>query len=1315
MIIYLYIFFKEGEELKLIIKIKDIFYEIKLKLKDFIHNSIENMIQKFNRYNLKHMQDFIRKENKYKYEDLMPKIDTDRNKQYCETLEWALKNYNIKNIALTGVYGSGKSTILKTFETLHKEYKYLNISMATFNDGLEKKKAAENKEQIVESGGDEAKKISSVTSTIDNAVIEKGILQQMFYKVKYKSIPGSRFKRIRNYKFLHILYKTIIILAAISFGVILYKPEIFSKLYENVLYIQNTFKINSIVTYSCGLLLLILLLIILTPAIRYLSNGFRITKISTKAGDAQLDDSEKSIFNKYIDEILYFFEMSKYDVVVFEDLDRFNNIEIFSKLRELNLLINNSEQINRRVAFIYAIKDDMFSNDENKDDKFHYKNRTKFFDFIIPVVQVANSSNACNLMIEKFKEAGMLDELGEEFISDIAFLINDRRVLNNIFNEYIIYKENLKHIDKKNINDEDNNQYENKLDPTKLLAIIVYKNMYPADFAKLQDDEGMVYEIFKNKDKLIESKIKQLEEESKKIELKIKYDEKECMEKVSELRILYANYILNGQSYVNINQRSFDLKNLSSESGINTFLNTQMNDVRYNKLKEEYLKRLEVVKLREFNVKPNVLEYLKKELENTYKEINLLSSKPLKDSINNGNINEIFKDDISNADLLKFLIKEGHIDENYSEYISYFYGGVITPRDNEFIHNVMFEKEMEFARTLDKPKNVMKKIREYRFTQKYTLNYSLLDFIIENKEDNKKYEACYKLIIEQLSNEIDSSLLFIDGYIERRNHIDVFIKSLCNNWSEMWDYVQNRSNFTQERKNIYLKYILEFADNDDIEKMNGRYITEYTSEETLDLLDKEADINEEIPPILTQYISKSSVFLEIIVDEDKFSKIKELLKKLNIKFECLNKNRYENNEIFEFIIENDIYLINSHMIELIVENKSNKTAEELSTSNYTAILESSCGELIEYVNKNINSYIENVFLKLDGNINESEETMIYLLKVDGISKDILLENKEAMIKKENTVFSDIESVEFISGWPTLIKDEKIKITWNNVITFYKQLIIEKDILLNYLNKEKVYKELSRNDINDEISKFGKDYLEGFAREIILNDKLTEACFKELVKSITYRNIEIDLDNIKLERIDIIIQDKIIGLTKKNYDKLKERFANENKHILLIEKNLDEYVKNYTEYDLDSTDILKLLDAPIENDKKLFVINNMNMQLVDESTILTYKIVDFMLNNDILSKLETILLSKIISNNNVTEKEKILILINQIEFMDKDKTFQFLNLISDVYSNLSEMDNEITIENNYYNEKLAKVLKSKGYVNEFKPYNEEAIIMTTKTA
>ena len=60
----------------------------------------------------------------------------------------------------------------------------------------------------------------------------------------------------------------------------------------------------------------------------------------------------------------------KYDVVFFEDLDRLNNAEIFVKLRELNILLNNDEAIKKPVKFVYAVRDDIFSD----------KDRTKFFE-----------------------------------------------------------------------------------------------------------------------------------------------------------------------------------------------------------------------------------------------------------------------------------------------------------------------------------------------------------------------------------------------------------------------------------------------------------------------------------------------------------------------------------------------------------------------------------------------------------------------------------------------------------------------------------------------------------------------------------------------------------------------------------------------------------------------------------------------------------------------------------------------------------------------------------------------------------------------
>jgi len=58
-----------------------------------------------------------------------------------EVLRKAIDEGNIKNIALTGPFGSGKSSILHTLRKIHKYFDYLPISLATLqaheNEGCE--------------------------------------------------------------------------------------------------------------------------------------------------------------------------------------------------------------------------------------------------------------------------------------------------------------------------------------------------------------------------------------------------------------------------------------------------------------------------------------------------------------------------------------------------------------------------------------------------------------------------------------------------------------------------------------------------------------------------------------------------------------------------------------------------------------------------------------------------------------------------------------------------------------------------------------------------------------------------------------------------------------------------------------------------------------------------------------------------------------------------------------------------------------------------------------------------------------------------
>ena len=94
---------------------------------------------------------------------------------------------------------------------------------------------------------------------------------------------------------------------------------------------------------------------------------------------------DKSYFNRHIDEILYVLEKittakrkDRFDGIVIEDLDRFETTDIFLKLRELNLLLNESKVVGRKIFFIYAVRDDMFK-DAERVKCFDYISSFKFF------------------------------------------------------------------------------------------------------------------------------------------------------------------------------------------------------------------------------------------------------------------------------------------------------------------------------------------------------------------------------------------------------------------------------------------------------------------------------------------------------------------------------------------------------------------------------------------------------------------------------------------------------------------------------------------------------------------------------------------------------------------------------------------------------------------------------------------------------------------------------------------------------------------------------------------------------------------------
>ena len=89
-------------------------------------------------------------------------------------------------------------------------------------------------------------------------------------------------------------------------------------------------------------------------------------------------------------------------------------------MKELNIIINRKRKTcnDPKLAFFYLVKDDLFESQE----------RTKFFDFIIPIVPVVTTSNSHDILNKLLTEMREYDSLDKTFLFNISLYLDDMRL-----------------------------------------------------------------------------------------------------------------------------------------------------------------------------------------------------------------------------------------------------------------------------------------------------------------------------------------------------------------------------------------------------------------------------------------------------------------------------------------------------------------------------------------------------------------------------------------------------------------------------------------------------------------------------------------------------------------------------------------------------------------------------------------------------------------------------------------------------------------------------------------------------------------------
>lgn len=386
-------------------------------------------------------------------------------KQWDESfnaLHWALKQPKVNNIAITGYLGSGKSSFWESYkyrvgrkypdDNPLKDVGIVSISLAKFHRICENQNESKEQEKT-------------------EIEIERGILEQILYSVDSEDIPASRFKKLHEMpKKLQYGYSLVVYVLVVCCFVFT-KYDKLSLLLKKTESLKDILFMDSFYVWFIFLIVLLLCLLVLMPRL-YM---FRITSISCHKIDIHFEKNKGGLFSQNMTELVYFFEKLNKRIVVIEDLERFDSPVIFIKLRELNHILNRVPSI-KNLKFIYMIRDDTFLKYE----------RTKFFDFIVPIVPVLTKDNSADFILRKMSELEI--ELGRPYIKYISKYLSDLRLLKNCKNEYFVYKQvNMEFLKEKN------SDSMNQKECQRIFSLILYKNLYPRDFQKLLRHKGILY------------------------------------------------------------------------------------------------------------------------------------------------------------------------------------------------------------------------------------------------------------------------------------------------------------------------------------------------------------------------------------------------------------------------------------------------------------------------------------------------------------------------------------------------------------------------------------------------------------------------------------------------------------------------------------------------------------------------------------------------------------------------------------------------------------------------------------------------------
>lgn len=1034
-----------------------------------------------------------------RFRNLTPNTHADLQ-YYRDALDHVFSNDELRNIALSGAYGSGKSSVIRSYENVHQERTFIHISLAHFDE---------------QGKGPSSHGVNPEPSKIVND-LEGKILNQLIHQIPAKSIPRYFPIQNKSSKKQHLAFTV----AAVIFSILCMYVLWFQR-WTVVINALNAGSIKTLLLYTANpywrLAGIFMLLLLCGIGLFFFldTHGFQriFKKIDLKGtiGIELFAAEDDSYFDKYLNKVLYLFDQADADAIVFEDLDRYDVTLIFEKLREINDLVHSRTKQGLRsgrkpLRFFYLIRDDVFT----------AADRSKFFDFIIPVVPYVDASNSCDQLLEQFDAAGFGNTFKRRFLQDVSLYLSDMRLLSNIVNEYIIYHGRLSN---SGLTTQADNQ----------LAMVIYKNLYPGDFDLLQHGRGYVFALFEKKRTLIEDLRKQIDTEIEQLRQELATFDQEQLKNVDELNALFFPLTeeiaaINGINVNGLNRTELVKQILQNPDNVSyrSRSYTYRLDVAAKKTAMDadsaYLHRKKILENREKNQEKFQSEVLS--LERKKSELATLNLQELLSQLDEeaekefwtpqplpGETAEYYQEIQSskNFSLLKYLIRNSYIDENYAAHISYFYPNSLTAQDRNFLLALTNHTPLDYNYHLNRPDAILDRLDTPDFVRRELRNFDFLAYLLHhesNKELQTWFHAC--------GGNVEAYQFFIQFWRtgRERSRFMLAIYTYVLAWFQTWCEDGLIQGAEWQMFALDILYTFKLVPLRKINKANW----------------------------LTDRISLDRNFL--MIDQPDIQKLIPSLQALKVQFHSIDYRRGIDVPLLQAVCQENLYILNFSTLRTFMEIYWDISANEIESRSYTHILENPECPLSQRVLGNMETYAAAILHKNIARFNDDESAVIHFLNCEELAEPFKIE----YIQRMDTTIEDINSVKFHSLWPELIAKHRLNYTWQNMADYFASVNTDADELApelaDFINSGTGGLGWNFSALN---ARIGKEMAIRLRRTVLSNTTISLERYRSALYAMTVEYNHFPIVDIPGDRMEIVLQLKIAPMTVENINVIRENY------------------------------------------------------------------------------------------------------------------------------------------------------------------------------